>query len=126
MPESSLSRPFICKSATAANVGFGLKIAVYTARWCPKCRDIAQLIEKSGVECKSIVLDDTPEGVEELKEHTQFTDVPALEIDGKMVFGYFPRQLSILLNTTLGARDHRGHSLARARHGVESSPERPE
>ena len=90
-----------------------MEITLYTARWCWKCEEIVQIIEKSGTRLQSVVLDDSPEGIAKLKEKTGNIKVPAFDLDGTVIFGYFPRQLSILLKAKLGVRNHPNHPLTR-------------
>jgi glutaredoxin len=90
-----------------------VEVILYTARWCWKCEEIVKIIEKSGTRLQSVVLDDSPEGVSKLKEKTGNINVPAFDLDGTVIFGYFPRRLSILLKAKMGARDHPPHQITR-------------
>ena len=92
-----------------------LKITLFAAQWCPKCQDIVKIMEKSGLEFKGILLNDSPEGLTRLVENISSTNLPAFSVDGNVLYGYFPRQLSILLKTTLEARNHPAHPLARTK-----------
>jgi len=90
-----------------------LEIVVFGAEWCPKCRDIVSIMMQSGLRSKGILLKDSPEDLARLKEETGAIYVPAIKIGGKVVFGYYPKQLSILLGHHLKARDHPRHTLTK-------------
>jgi glutaredoxin len=90
-----------------------LEIVVYGARWCPKCRDIVNIVAESSLRCTGVLLDDSSEDVARLRKETSANYVPAIKIGEKVVFGYYPKQLSILLGTMFKARDHPHHTLAK-------------
>ena len=93
--------------------GNKFEITVFGAKWCPKCRDIADIIGESGLQSKNVLLDDNPEDIEKLKEETHASYVPAIKIKERIVLGYYPRQLEILLGARLKARSHPHHPLNR-------------
>jgi len=88
-----------------------LEIVVFGAERCHKCRDIVKIMTQSNLRCTGILLKDSPEDLARLQEETGSIYVPAIKIGGRVVLGYFPRQLSILLGCPFKARDHTHHRL---------------
>ncbi|MBI2184456.1 MAG: hypothetical protein HYU39_05795 [Thaumarchaeota archaeon] len=97
----------------ATNSTGNLETKLFTAQWCQRCRDIAEIVEKSGLKHESIRLDDSPASLARLKEAIDSTEVPSFKAGANPLIGYYPKQLSILLKINLEGRDHPAHPLSR-------------
>jgi hypothetical protein len=68
---------------------------------------------KSGLQSRTVLLDDSAGDLAELKDKTGSTNVPAFKVAGHVLHGYFPKQMSILFKANFEARDHIHHPLSR-------------
>jgi len=58
----------------------GLEIVVYGAKWCPKCRDIVNMVMESSLSGVGVLLTDSSEDMARLRKETGATYFPAIKI----------------------------------------------
>ncbi len=64
------------------------EIVMYAANWCPYCRAAQALLERKGVACTVLDVDEDPQLWDELLERTGRDTVPQTFIGGHHVGGY--------------------------------------
>lgn len=67
-----------------------MEIAVYSAFWCPECREAKRFLQQHNLAYTNIDIDKTPGAAEEVIKHTGKRAVPQFVIDGEWVQPYRP------------------------------------
>ena len=65
-------------------------LVVYSAAWCPDCREAKRFLDKHKIAYRSIDVESTPGAVEEVVKHTGKRAIPQFVIDGEWVQPYVP------------------------------------
>ena len=66
-------------------------LTVYSTTWCPDCVRLKRILDKLNVTYTEIDIDKDPKAAATLKEKTNRTAIPFVEIDGgTMVQGWHP------------------------------------
>jgi len=89
-------RPYSQPIAAERRAGFH-DVTVYTAPWCGWCRKTLAFLDDRDVDYvnKNIEADD--DYADELEEKSGGHSIPFVEIDGKQIRGYNPREMAALL-----------------------------
>lgn len=66
------------------------KLVVYSAEWCPDCREAKRFLDKHKIAYTSIDVESTPGAVDEVVKHTGKRAIPQFVIDGEWVQPYAP------------------------------------
>ena len=69
-----------------------MDLTVYSAAWCPDCREAKRFLAKHNIPFKEIDVQTTPGAVEEIVKHTGKRAIPQFVIDGEWVQPYRPGQ----------------------------------
>jgi mycoredoxin len=64
------------------------KLVVYSAAWCPDCREAKRFLDKHQIAYTSIDVENTPGAVDEVVKHTGKRAIPQFVIDGEWVQPY--------------------------------------
>jgi mycoredoxin len=67
-----------------------MDLTVYTAFWCPDCREAKRFLAKHNIPYKEVDIEKTPGAVDEIVKHTGKRAIPQFVIDGEWVQPYFP------------------------------------
>ena len=67
-----------------------MELIVYSAFWCPDCREAKRFLEKHNVTYKEIDVENTPGAAEELIRQVGKRAIPQFVIDGEWVQPYRP------------------------------------
>jgi len=67
-----------------------MEIIVYSAFWCPECREAKRFLDKHGIAYKNIDIETTPGAAEEVVKQTGKRAIPQFVIDGEWVQPYRP------------------------------------
>jgi mycoredoxin len=65
-----------------------MNLTVYSAAWCPDCREAKRFLAKHNIPYKDIDIENTPGAVEEIVKHTGKRAIPQFVIDGEWVQPY--------------------------------------
>jgi len=65
-----------------------MELLVYTAFWCPDCREAKRFLREHNVAFKEIDIETTPGAAEEVIKHTGLRAIPQFVIDGEWVQPY--------------------------------------
>jgi mycoredoxin len=65
-----------------------MEIVVYTAFWCPDCREAKRFLQQHNIAFKEIDIENTPGAAEEVIKRTGKRAVPQFVIDGEWVQPY--------------------------------------
>jgi glutaredoxin len=69
-----------------------MEIIVYSATWCPDCREAKRFLAKHNLPFQEIDIESTPGAAEEVVKHTGKRAIPQFVIDGEWVQPYVPGQ----------------------------------
>jgi glutaredoxin len=69
-----------------------MELIVYSANWCPDCREAKRFLGKHNIPYKEVDVQNTPGAVEEIVKHTGKRAIPQFVIDGEWVQPYVPGQ----------------------------------
>jgi len=69
-----------------------MELVVYSAAWCPDCREAKRFLEKHGIPYKEVDVEATPGAAEELVKRTGRQSLPQFVIDGEWIKPYHPRE----------------------------------
>jgi mycoredoxin len=69
-----------------------MELIVYSAFWCPDCREAKRFLAKHDIPFKEIDIEATPGAAEEVISHTGKRAIPQFVIDGEWVQPYRPGQ----------------------------------
>ena len=67
-----------------------MEITVYTAAWCPDCREAKRFLTKNNLPYKEVDIESTPGAVDEIVKRTGKRAIPQFVIDGEWVQPYRP------------------------------------
>lgn len=65
-----------------------VEIIVYSAFWCPDCREAKRFLQRHNLPYKEIDIETVPGAAEEVVKHTGRRSVPQFVIDGEWVQPY--------------------------------------
>lgn len=68
----------------------GMQLFVYSAPWCPDCREAKRFLEKHQIAYQEIDIESTPGAADEVIRNTGKRAIPQFVIDGKWVQPYRP------------------------------------
>lgn len=69
-----------------------MELTVYSATWCPDCREAKRFLDKNQIPYKEINIETTPGAAEEVVRRTGKRAIPQFVIDGQWVQPYKPGQ----------------------------------
>ncbi len=67
-----------------------MQLIVYSAPWCPDCREAKRFLDRHQIAYTEINIETTPGAVEEVIKHTGKQAIPQFVIDGEWVQPYTP------------------------------------
>lgn len=67
-----------------------MEVKVYSAFWCPDCREAKRFLDKHNIPYTNIDIQNTPGAAEEVYKQTGKHAIPQFVIDGKWVQPYRP------------------------------------
>jgi mycoredoxin len=67
-----------------------MDVTVYSAAWCPDCREAKRFLDKHHIPYKEIDVQSTPGATEEIVKRTGKRAIPQFVIDGEWVQPYVP------------------------------------
>jgi mycoredoxin len=67
-----------------------MQIVVYSAFWCPDCREAKRFLERHNLAFEEIDIENTPGAADEVVKHTGKRAIPQFVIDGEWVQPYRP------------------------------------
>ena len=67
-----------------------MEIVVYSAFWCPDCREAKHFLQRHNLAFKEIDIENTPGAAEEVVKRTGKRAIPQFVIDGEWVQPYRP------------------------------------
>ena len=67
-----------------------MQLTVYSAAWCPDCREAKRFLAQHNIPYKDIDIETTPAAVDEIVKHTGKQAIPQFVIDGEWVQPYVP------------------------------------
>jgi mycoredoxin len=67
-----------------------MDLTVYSAVWCPDCREAKRFLEKHHIPYKEIDVETTPGAIDEIVQRTGKRAIPQFVIDGEWVQPYDP------------------------------------
>ncbi|MFZ2010270.1 MAG: glutaredoxin family protein, partial [Candidatus Sulfotelmatobacter sp.] len=67
-----------------------MELTVYSAAWCPDCREAKRFLAKHSIPFKDIDVESTPGALEEVAKHAGKQAIPQFVIDGEWVQPYVP------------------------------------
>jgi glutaredoxin len=65
-----------------------MEIIVYSAAWCPDCREAKRFLAKHNIAYKEVDIETTPGAVQEIVKRTGKRAIPQFVIDGEWVQPY--------------------------------------
>ena len=69
-----------------------MELIVYSAAWCPDCREAKRFLAKHNIVYKEIDVEATPGAIDEVVKHTGKRALPQFVIDGEWVQPYHRRK----------------------------------
>jgi mycoredoxin len=67
-----------------------MQLTVYSATWCPDCREAKRFLDRHEILYTDINIETTPGAAEEVVKHTGKRAIPQFVIDGEWVQPYLP------------------------------------
>lgn len=67
-----------------------MELIVYSATWCPDCREAKRFLEKHNIPYREINIEETPGAAEEVIRQTGKRAIPQFVVDGSWVQPYLP------------------------------------
>ena len=67
-----------------------MDVTVYSAPWCPDCREAKRFLTKNNIPYKEVDIETTPGAVDEIIKRTGKRAIPQFIIDGEWVQPYRP------------------------------------
>jgi mycoredoxin len=67
-----------------------VEIILYSAFWCPDCREAKRFLQRHNIAYKEIDIETVPGAAEEVVKRTGRRSIPQLVIDGEWVQPYRP------------------------------------
>ena len=65
-----------------------MEVTVYSAFWCPDCREAKRFLAKNNIQFKEVDIESTPGAAEEVVKRTGKRAIPQFVIDGEWVQPY--------------------------------------
>jgi glutaredoxin len=69
-----------------------MDVIVYSAAWCPQCREAKRFLTQHNISFKEIDIETTPGAADEVIKRTGKRAIPQFVIDGEWVQPYIPGQ----------------------------------
>ena len=69
-----------------------MELTVYSAAWCPDCREAKRFLAKYNIQYKEIDVQSTPGAIDEIVKRTGKRAIPQFVIDGEWVQPYDPKE----------------------------------
>ncbi len=69
-----------------------MDLTVYSAAWCPDCREAKRFLAKYNIPFKEVDIQTTPGAVDEIVKRTGKRAIPQFVIDGEWFQPYDPRK----------------------------------
>ena len=69
-----------------------MEIVVYSAFWCPDCREAKRFLQRHNLAFQEIDIEHTPGAADEVVKRTGKRAIPQFVIDGEWVQPYDPRK----------------------------------
>lgn len=69
-----------------------MELTLYSAFWCPDCREAKRFLAKHNISYKEIDIEVTPGAAEEVIRRTGKRAIPQFVVDGEWVQPYDPRK----------------------------------
>lgn len=84
-----------------------MNLIVYSAQWCPDCREAKRFLEKHNIPYQDVNIETTPGATDEVIRNTGKRAIPQFVIDGKWVQPYRPGKgfLYKEMSALLGIKD---------------------
>lgn len=85
-----------------------MQLTVYTAFWCPDCREAKRFLDRNHIPFTEVDIESTPGAAEEVVRHTGKRAIPQFVLDGEWIQPYRPgegflyEEMSRLLGITEG------------------------
>ncbi len=67
-----------------------MEITLYTAFWCPDCREAKRFLQRHKLDYREIDIESTPGAADEVVRRTGKRAIPQMVIDGEWVQPYRP------------------------------------
>jgi len=67
-----------------------MQIVVYSATWCPDCREAKRFLDKHEIPYQEVNIETTPGAADEVVRNTGKRAIPQFVVDGKWVQPYRP------------------------------------
>ena len=67
-----------------------MQVTVYSAAWCPHCREAKRFLTKHNIPFQEIDIENTPGAADEVVKQTGKRAIPQFVIDGQWVQPYIP------------------------------------
>lgn len=67
-----------------------MQLTVYSAAWCPDCREAKRFLAKNNIPYKEVDVETTPGAIDEIVKKTGKRAIPQFVIDGEWVQPYIP------------------------------------
>jgi len=67
-----------------------MQIVVYSATWCPDCREAKRFLDKHEIPYREVNIETTPGAADEVVRNTGKRAIPQFVVDGKWVQPYRP------------------------------------
>ena len=69
-----------------------MDVTVYSAPWCPDCREAKRFLTKNNIPYKEVDIEATPGAADEVVKRTGKRAIPQFVLDGKWIQPYKPGQ----------------------------------
>lgn len=75
-----------------------MKAIVYTTSWCPYCKEATNYLKNKGLEVVEKDIEENESDKDELLEKVGFfTGVPVIDINGRLLDGFNPKQIDLAI-----------------------------
>jgi len=94
-------------SQEASFYNSSMNLIVYSAQWCPDCREAKRFLDTHNIPYQDVNIETTPGAAEEVIRNTGKRAIPQFVIDGKWVQPYRPGKgfLYKEMSALLGIKD---------------------
>jgi glutaredoxin len=79
-------------TATSETLTNRMEITVYSAPWCPDCREAKRFLDQHKLPYSDINIETTPGAADEVVKHTGKRSIPQFVIDGEWIQPYHPQE----------------------------------
>ena len=80
----------ICRLVIHYEITSNMEIVLYSAFWCPDCREAKRFLRRHNIAFKEIDIETVPGAADEVVKQTGRRAIPQLVIDGEWVQPYRP------------------------------------